>query len=150
MYWSFMKHLLLEKQHILLPAYVKYIFNTSKTISYLKSQKNPLKISVKPCLLHSCKNKITFTKKAFCLILFRLTLSKSMFKTWSFNRCRKKTALIENSCTFHKVAIMTYDFTLYRVTFLENITKKKKRGGGGGLGLVTYATEKNDMMVIKY
>ena len=46
---------------------------------------------------------------------------------------------------------MTYDFTLYRVTFLENITKKKKRGGGGGgLGLVTYATEKNDMMVIKY
>ena len=44
---------------------------------------------------------------------------------------------------------MTYDFTLYRVTFLENITKKKK-GGGGGWGLVTYATEKNDMMVIKY
>ena len=43
---------------------------------------------------------------------------------------------------------MTYDFTLYRVTFLVNITKKKK--GGGGLGLVTYATEKNDMMVIKY
>ena len=39
---------------------------------------------------------------------------------------------------------MTYDFTLYRVTFLENITKKKKGGGGVGIGYVRNREKRHD------